>query len=95
MIGNIAISLSGHDKGKAYIIIEENDRYVYLSDGRLRKTDNPKKKSKKHVNINRSFKPEGVYREVEGDNIKDHEVVQLLNIWKKSISEGNRCQKQM
>ena len=47
--GNLAKSKAGHDKYKIYVIIRENDEYVYLSDGDLKKIDNPKKKNKKHV----------------------------------------------
>jgi len=46
---NFAISLKGHDKGTVYAVMNEDNRFVYLSDGRLRKVSNPKKKNKKHI----------------------------------------------
>ena len=33
-----------HDKGTVYMILESDDVYVYLSDGKLRPTDKLKKK---------------------------------------------------
>ena len=51
MTGMFAISKAGHDKGKLYIIIKEDEEYVYLADGRLKPTDSPKKKKKKHIQI--------------------------------------------
>lgn len=51
MTGMYAISKAGHDKGKLYIIIKEETEYVYLSDGRLKPVDAPKKKKKKHIQI--------------------------------------------
>lgn len=48
-IGMLAKSLAGHDKDKVYVIIGEDAEYVYLSEGRLRMTDNPKRKKKKHI----------------------------------------------
>ncbi len=51
MIGLFAASLAGHDKDKIYIIINEEGEYVYLVDGVLRRTDNPKRKNKKHIQI--------------------------------------------
>jgi len=51
MKGMFATSKAGHDKGKLYIIIEETDEYVFLSDGRLRTVEKPKKKKKKHIQI--------------------------------------------
>lgn len=51
MIGKFATSKAGHDKKKLYIIIKEDDEYVYLVDGDLKPLDKPKKKSKKHIQI--------------------------------------------
>jgi len=51
MLGMFAISRAGHDKGKLYIIIGEDEEYVYLADGRLKPVDAPKKKKKKHIQI--------------------------------------------
>ena len=39
MKGMFATSKAGHDKGKLYIIMEEEDEYVYLSYGLLRTVD--------------------------------------------------------
>ena len=49
--GMYARSLAGHDKGKLYIIIEADEAYVYLSDGRLRPLDKLKKKKLRHKAI--------------------------------------------
>lgn len=51
MTGMFATSKAGHDKGKLYIIIKEEEEYVYLADGRLKPVDVPKKKKKKHIQI--------------------------------------------
>ena len=51
MTGNMAASKAGHDKGGLYIIIREDEEYVYLCDGRLKKLANPKRKNKKHIQI--------------------------------------------
>lgn len=51
MVGYIAYSLAGHDKSRLYFIIEENDTWVWLADGKFRTLDNPKRKNKKHMQI--------------------------------------------
>lgn len=51
MIGYLAYSLSGHDKGKIYLIANENKDYVYLTDGDVRTIDRLKKKNKKHIQV--------------------------------------------
>ena len=49
MIGCMAYSKAGHDRKKIYLIIREEDEYVYVLDGKTRTFDNPKKKNKKHI----------------------------------------------
>ncbi len=51
MIGWMACSLAGHDRNKIYIIIEETDEYVWISDGDIRPVEKPKRKRKKHIQI--------------------------------------------
>lgn len=51
MTGHFAKSLSGHDKDRVYIIIEETEKDYLVADGTYRTLDNPKKKNKKHVQI--------------------------------------------
>ena len=46
---SFAISLKGHDKGTVYVIVSEENDFVYLSDGKHRKVSNPKKKKKRHI----------------------------------------------
>lgn len=47
--GNLAKSLAGHDKGRIYMIIREENEMVYLADGKIRPVERPKCKRKKHV----------------------------------------------
>ncbi len=51
MTGMFAISLAGHDKGQIYVIIRQDDEYVYLADGNCRPVEKPKKKKKKHIQL--------------------------------------------
>ncbi|MDE7324535.1 MAG: KOW domain-containing RNA-binding protein [Lachnospiraceae bacterium] len=51
MIGYLAYSLAGHDKGRTYLVIDETENYVYVVDGQMRPLDRPKKKNKRHVQV--------------------------------------------
>ncbi len=51
MVGMFATAKAGHDKDKLYVIMREDEEYVYLVDGRIRTMDKPKKKNKKHIQI--------------------------------------------
>lgn len=48
-VGNLAKSLAGHDKGRIYMIIREEEEMVYLADGKKRLIERPKCKRKKHI----------------------------------------------
>ncbi|MCR5665910.1 MAG: hypothetical protein K6G01_03710 [Eubacterium sp.] len=66
-------SKAGHDTGKVYYICKEDDTYYYLTDGRLKKVDTPKKKKKKHVQLI-TYLPENIVdilkEEVTDENAK-------------------------
>lgn len=47
--GCFVSSKAGHDKGQIYIIIRENEEYIYLADGKFRTIGKLKRKNKKHV----------------------------------------------
>lgn len=51
MVGMLAVSRAGHDKNDIYVIVSEDNEYVYLADGRIRSVDRPKKKNKKHIQL--------------------------------------------
>ena len=50
-IGMMAKSLAGHDQGKIYFVSGVDEEYVYLVDGKIRTLSRPKKKRKKHIQI--------------------------------------------
>lgn len=78
-IGRVAISKSGRDKGRYFIIIDLDGVYAYVVDGELRKLDKPKKKKIIHLR----FKPhvaEEIAAKVErSERIFDYEIRQALN----------------
>ena len=49
-VGDMAVSLKGHDSGRLYVVIAElNDDFVLVADGKYRPTDKPKQKRRKHL----------------------------------------------
>ncbi len=57
MVGYMARSVAGHDKGTLYIIIEERDQYLLVADGKLKTLEKPKKKNPKHLQLIRIKNP--------------------------------------
>ncbi len=46
---DIIESLAGRDKGKLFYVVDTEDNYVLIADGKGRKLENPKRKKLKHV----------------------------------------------
>ena len=46
---DIIESLAGRDKGNFFYVIDVEDNYVLIADGKGRKLENPKRKKLKHV----------------------------------------------
>ncbi|PYG85674.1 hypothetical protein LY28_03234 [Ruminiclostridium sufflavum DSM 19573] len=56
VLGQVVYSKAGRDTGKIFIITEIIDTdYVYISDGDLRRVENPKKKKIKHLVITKDI----------------------------------------
>lgn len=45
--GDIVVSITGHDRGEHYLVIDCDKDFIYVADGRLKTLDKPKKKNKK------------------------------------------------
>ena len=45
--GCFVVSLKGHDVGVTYLVVEEDENFVYLVNGKERKVCSPKKKKRK------------------------------------------------
>ena len=49
--GRVVISTAGHDAGKSFVVLRDEGRFLYLSDGGERPLSKPKKKNKRHVRL--------------------------------------------
>lgn len=74
-IGMMAKSLAGHDKGKLYLISGADETYVYLVDGKCRTMDHPKRKKKKHIQINHKIQDWIQKLLDEGKTIQNSDVI--------------------
>lgn len=84
MIGMFAVSLSGHDKGKMYVIIKEENTYLYLADGDRKTMENPKKKKKKHVQLIKKGLDEKLVKKLQNaEVIYNEEIKYAIKVKKK------------
>jgi len=85
MTGRFVTSRAGHDKGTLYVVVAEEGDFVYLSDGRLRKPDNPKKKRRKHIQpVNASVDETLMTRLLAGEPVRPEEVKHAIRLFMSS-----------
>ena len=79
--GDIVVSITGHDRGEHYLVIDCDKDFIYVANGRLKTLDKPKKKNKKHVSrLGKS--DEFIDIKNSGDNFNDVELKYLLKKWR-------------
>lgn len=46
---SLVVSKAGRDQGQLFYVIDADEQYVYLADGRSRRLEKPKRKKRKHI----------------------------------------------
>ena len=46
---SLIVSKAGRDKGQLFYVIDTDEQYVYLVDGKSRRLEKPKRKKRKHI----------------------------------------------
>ena len=47
--GDIVFSKMGRDQGRYYIVVDVNEKFAFIADGKLHKIQKPKKKKFRHL----------------------------------------------
>jgi len=82
-LGQIVYSRSGRDAGRAFIIVKmENDDYVYISDGDMRRFEKAKKKRVKHIRQTDFVDNDIMNRLIEGNNVSNSLIRKTLSCYK-------------
>lgn len=74
MTGQFVTSRAGHDKGTLYVVLAEDEKYVYLSEGRLKSPEKPKKKNRRHVQPINAGDPELRAKLAAGGTVRPEEI---------------------
>lgn len=82
--GEIVLSLNGRDAGKLFCVLDTQDGFVSLVDGKGRKLATPKRKREKHLKgVGTSAHPaiQGLQR---GESVTDRSIRQALAAFRES-----------
>ena len=67
--GDLILSIRGKEKNQYFVIMNVEDKFAYIVDGKRLKTINPKKKSMKHIQKASKNKFPTELFEVNNDNV--------------------------
>ncbi len=85
--GAVARSKAGHDKGTDYIVLASESGYCFVADGRLKKTDKPKKKKHMHLQVS-GYTDENIAKKLAaGVTPENYEVRRALAEYRKRIAD--------
>ena len=88
MIGQFVTSKAGHDKGTLYVVVAEEGDFVFLSDGRLKTCDAPKKKRRRHIQpVNRKVEDALLLRLVNGEAVRNEEIKHAIAHYSKNENQ--------
>ena len=48
-ISDVVVSTAGHDQGEIFYVVDTDDQFLYLANGKDRTLDKPKRKKRRHV----------------------------------------------
>lgn len=92
--GMPARSLAGHDKDAYYVVCRVEGDWVWLTDGRLKPLERPKKKNKKHIQIQHKI-PENLQEKLQrGEAFRNEDIKRAIKMLKKQWEESDvksRC----
>ena len=87
---DIIESLAGRDKGKFFYVIDTEDNYVLIADGKGRKLENPKRKKLKHVRRVSRTETRVAMKILNGDNVLNSELRRDLATFGQQFNSQNQ-----
>lgn len=80
-IGQIVKSKAGRDKAKYFIIVDIEDEFVYLADGRIRRLEKPKKKKVKHIQATKNISEDVRQKLMDGIKMNNADIRKVLKAY--------------
>ena len=87
---DIVISLAGRDKDKLFFVMETEENFVLLADGKGRKLENPKRKKLKHVRRVSRTETRVAAKILNGDKVLNSELRRDLATFGQQFNSQNQ-----
>ena len=87
-IADIVISLNGRDAGKRFIVIETDNEYSLIADGKGRRLEKPKRKKNKHLEFEGKADDFIAEKLQTGEKITNNEIRRFLAAFTAESQKG-------
>ena len=87
---DIVISLNGRDKDKLFYVMQVEDNFCLLADGKGRKLENPKRKKLKHVRRVSRTETRVAMKILNGDKVLNSELRRDLATFGQQFNSQNQ-----
>ncbi|MCL2365552.1 MAG: KOW domain-containing RNA-binding protein [Oscillospiraceae bacterium] len=84
----IAVPINGRDAGKRFIVIETENEYSFLVDGKGRRVEKPKRKKNKHVKVEGKLSGPIAEKLIVGERVTNSEIRRVLSTPAESGAKG-------
>jgi len=87
-LADIVISLNGRDAGKRFIVINTENEYSYIADGKGRRYEKPKRKKNKHLKFEDKANSLISNKLTKGEKITNNEIRRFLTSYATECRTG-------
>ena len=86
----IGALLAGRDKGQLFFVVDTDEQYVYLADGKGRRLESPKRKKRRHVRKLPLYPSRVAEKLRNGDKVLNSELRRELAVFGQTFNSQNQ-----
>jgi len=88
---DVVISLNGRDGGKRFLVVETEDGYSLIADGKGRRIEKPKRKKNKHLKLEGKAGALITEKLISGGNVTNNELRKALAAYAATRDDPSGC----
>ena len=87
---DMIVSLAGRDKGQLFFVVDTDETYVYIADGKGRRLESPKRKKRRHVRKLPLYPSRVAEKLRNGDKVLNSELRRELAVFGQTFNSQNQ-----
>ena len=87
---DMIVSLAGRDKGQLFFVVDTDEQYVYLADGKGRRLESPKRTKRRHVRKLPLYPSRVAEKLRNGDKVLNSELRRELAVFGQTFNSQNQ-----